>query len=341
MKTLVVQTAFLGDLLLTLPLVRAIKHNDPDGEIQILIRAGYREVLQSNPDISHVIELDKLNTGNGISTTGVIGELRNRKFDKAIIPHRTFRSALIPYLAGIPERIGFFSAPGYVLYSESLEYLPTGHQILRMLILAGERGADVELFPLTIYPSEDNFVRADELISGIDVGKAENVAAIAPGSNWATKRWTMPNYAELAERLIVDYGYHVIFTGADEDKDICFEISKQLPSSGWAITAGDFSIMETAALFARSSFVIANDSAAGHLASGVSTPVLTLYGPTVPVFGFYPIGKENVICERNNLYCRPCSNHGPMKCPEHHFKCMNELTVDHILRKMEPLLDRA
>jgi len=337
-KTLVIQTAFLGDLLLTLPLVKALKLQDEDGEVQLLIRAGYSEVLQNNPDLSDVLELDK-GIGKGMTTSSAVAEIKRRKFDRAIIPHRSLRSALIAYLANIPERIGFFSAPGYILYTESVEYPPTGHQILRMLVLAKEKGTDIERFPITVFPDDNNFDKADDVISGIIVGRAENIAAIAPGSVWPTKRWPVEYFAELGNYLIRERDFHLILTGSKDDRDICFEIGEQLPSSGWAITAGEFSIMDTAAVFARSSFVVANDSAAGHLASAVNTPVLTIYGPTVPSFGFYPIGKDNIIAEYRHLYCRPCSKHGPRKCPEEHFKCMLELIPDYVISLMDPLLE--
>jgi heptosyltransferase-2 len=337
-KTIVIQTAFLGDLLLTLPLIKALKLQDPDGEIHVLIRAGYGEIFRSNPEVSSIIELDKNGEG-GLKMFWAIGEIRKRKFDRAVIPHGSVRSAFIALLAEIPYRIGFFSAPGYFTYSESVEFPPTGHYALKILALVGERGNDVEKFPMVIYPDDENYDRADELISRINVGKAHNIASIAPGSIWATKRWPAEYYALLSTHLIEDMDYHVILTGSKEDSDLCYEIGKLMPSTGWAITAGDFSIMDTAAVFARSSFVIANDSAAGHLASAVSTPVMTIYGPTVPAFGFYPIGKDNIIIENRNLYCRPCSKHGPQKCPESHFRCMRELdygiVVDHIKQMIE------
>ncbi len=339
MKTVVFQTAFLGDLLLSLPLVRAIKLQDEDSELYAVIRGGLAEALQNNPDISGVIEYDKKRVGAGLQTSDLIKELRRHKFDRAIIPHRSFRTGLLCWLSAIPVRIGFFGSPGYVFYTESIEFLPTGHQILKYLTLAGEHGSDAERYPMTIYPSDENFDRADEVLSGITTGRAENVVSVAPGSVWATKRWLPGYFAELINRLITDYDFHAVLTGSPQEKDLCYQIGKELPSSGWAITAGRFSIMDTAALYARSSFVIANDSAAGHLASAVNTPVFTIYGPTVPEFGFYPIGKDNVIAEVSGLYCRPCSKHGPMKCPERHFRCMRELTPELALQRMEPMLE--
>ncbi|MBD3170423.1 MAG: lipopolysaccharide heptosyltransferase II [candidate division Zixibacteria bacterium] len=338
-KTVVIQTAFLGDLLLTLPLIKALKLQDPEGEIHVLARGGCGEVLQSNPEVDAVMEYDKSGNGTGLNMGASIAELRYRHFDRAVIPHKSLRSALIALLAEIPERVGFFSTLGYLMYSNSVEFPPTGHQVIRYLTLAGERGADVDRYPIVVYPSDDNYQKADNLISEIMGGKAENIAAIAPGSVWATKRWLPEYYADLASRLIKDFDYHVILTGSRDDRDLCYDIGKLLPSSGWAITAGDFSIMDTAAIYARSSFVVANDSAAGHLASAVSTPVLTIYGPTVPAFGFYPVGKQNIIVEKKDLYCRPCSKHGPRECPEGHFRCMRELTTNTVLEHIDELLE--
>lgn len=338
MKTLVIQTAFLGDLLLTLPLIRALKLKD--SEVHLLCRAGLSELLQNNQDVDSVMELDKKGTGDGLSFLPAVRKIGSMSFDKAVIPHRSVRSSLIAFLAGIPQRIGFFSAPGYVFYTESIEYPPTGHQILRMLLLAHQTGIEADRFPVLVYPSKENFQKADNLISNILAGKSRNIVSIAPGSVWATKRWPASYYSHVARYFLSDRHFLLILAGSKDDSALCLEISKTLPPADWAISAGDFSIMDTAALFARSSFVVANDSAAGHLASAVKTPVLTIFGPTVPAFGFYPVGKNNIIAEKRNLYCRPCSSHGPMKCPESHFRCMKELTPEEVIERMKIILDR-
>jgi heptosyltransferase-2 len=152
-------------------------------------------------------------------------------------------------------------------------------------------------------------------------GVTSRFAALAPGSVWGTKRW--PFYAELA--MMLDRG-SVIVGGQD---DVPLANTIVAATSGRAISAaGALSLRSSAALIQRASVLVTNDSAPLHLATAVGTPVVALFGPTVPEFGFGPRGADDVTLERGGLECRPCSRHGPDICPLGHHRCMRELSVE-------------
>ena len=123
----------------------------------------------------------------------------------------------------------------------------------------------------------------------------------------------------------------VVLTGGSQDIEVCRTVADGLPDYVH-LAAGKLNPLESAALIRKSSLMVANDSAAGHLAAAVGTRVLSIFGPTVPAFGFAPYGENNLVIEHPDLYCRPCRIHGSKKCPEKHFRCMLEIKPETVLK---------
>jgi heptosyltransferase-2 len=144
---------------------------------------------------------------------------------------------------------------------------------------------------------------------------------MAPGSVWETKRW--PYYSELASR--VDGA--VVIVGGPEDVPLARAIV-QATDGRLVSAAGALSLRESAALIQRARVLVTNDSAPLHLATAVGTPVVALFGPTVPEFGFGPRRSGDITLGHRQLSCRPCSRHGPEVCPLGHHRCMRELSID-------------
>jgi len=144
------------------------------------------------------------------------------------------------------------------------------------------------------------------------------VVAVAPGSVWGTKRW--PYYPDLAGRLDAP----VVAVGGPEDAPLAEAVAAAAPGRAYA-AAGALSLRGSAALIARAGALVTGDSAPLHLATAAGTPVVALFGPTVPAFGFGPRGPRDVALGREGLACRPCSTHGPRRCPLGHHRCMREL----------------
>ena len=186
-----------------------------------------------------------------------------------------------------------------------------------------------------LYPSDEERRRVDVLLrqSG---NTEEPFVALAPGSAWGTKRW--PYYASLAKRLVEDYRIAII--GSNADSAVAAEILDALPVDR-TISGIGLPLLVSAELIGRARAIITNDSAPQHLASAMGTPTLTIFGPTVPEFGFGPLAERHVVAGHENLSCRPCHRHGPQSCPLGHWRCMRELTPDYISSLLTEVLNPA
>ena len=317
--TLVVQTAFLGDVVLTTPLLSALAERH--GPVDVVTTPAAAGLLASHPAVREVIRYDKRGTAAGLAGLWrLAATLRGRGYDRAYLPHRSWRSAALTLLAGVPERTGFADAPAAITYTARIPRPTSGHEIERLLALAGPREGRAPAVSLGL--TEEDHRAADAWLS--DRGVAPGFAALAPGSIWGTKRW--PGFPELAARL---EGSLVVIGGA-EDAGLAAAVAARAPGRTH-IAAGELSLRHSAALLARARVLVTNDSAPLHLATAVGTPIVALFGPTVPAQGFGPRGPADASLGRDGLACRPCSAHGPRVCPLGHHRCMAELPVETVL----------
>jgi len=321
--TLVIQTAFLGDVVLTTPLLSAIAaHHGPVDVVTTPIAAP---LLETHPAVRKVIAYDKRGRDRGWAGLRKLAQrLKTEQYQRAYLPHRSLRTAALGMLARIPSRIGF-SGPWSFLYTEARPKPPLGHESDRLLALADEApGA---------YPPHLRPTTADERAAAAIV-RGEFVA-LAPGSIWGSKRW--PYYAELAATLAEHVA--VVVVGGPDDVELGDAIVQAVrPSDRQAVNAcGRLTLRESAALIGRASALVTNDSAPLHLATAMGTPVVALFGPTVTEFGFGPLRAGDVALGVDELQCRPCSPHGPPQCPLGHHRCMRELTVEAVIAAIEEL----
>jgi heptosyltransferase-2 len=185
-----------------------------------------------------------------------------------------------------------------------------------------------------LYPSDEDRQKVDALLRKVgSVG--DPFVALAPGSAWGTKRW--PYYVELAKRLADDFRIAVI--GSKADSAIATEIVESVPPGSVIDAVGVLPLLGSAELIGRAQAIVTNDSAPQHLASAMGTPTLTIFGPTVPEFGFGPLAERNVVAGHQGLNCRPCDRHGPRKCPLGHWRCMRELTPEYISTLLTEVLN--
>ena len=324
--TLVIQTAFLGDVVLTIPLLTALAAQH--GPVDVLVTPNAAPLVETHPAVRTVISYDKERTERGLRPfLRLVGRVRGLGYRRAYLPHQSWRSGILALLAGIPTRIGFGDAPARWTYTARVARAQGQHETKRLLGLSGSALAPTEAaLGLT---ADDRAVAAEWLRSeGISGG----FIALAPGSVWGTKRW--PYYADLAEQLpdpIVVVGGHDVVGVADE-------IVQRAPGRA-ATAAGLLSLRQSAALLEYATVLVTNDSAPLHIASMLGIPMVAIFGPTVPAFGFGPLGSADVIVEHTSLPCRPCSRHGPSVCPLGHHRCMTELGVETVADAVARVLD--
>lgn len=320
---LVIQTAFLGDVVLSTPLLSALAERH--GAVDVVTTPLAAPLLETHPAVRQVFPYDKRGADRGWGgLKSLARRLREQAYAQAYLPHRSLRSAALAMLARIPARIGFAGGWSF-LYTEARPKPRTGHETDRLMALAN--GAPGLYRPHLRPTSEDQQV-ADGLISG-------DFVALAPGSIWGSKRW--PYYAELASKLAAA----VVVVGGPDDAALGNEIVRAVEGGqgrSRAVNAcGRLTLRQSAALIGRARLLVTNDSAPLHLATAMGTPVVAVFGPTVTEFGFGPLRPGDVALGVEGLACRPCSPHGPPACPLGHHRCMRELTVSAVLAAIEEL----
>jgi heptosyltransferase II len=317
---LVIQTAFLGDVVLTTPLLSVLAARY--GPVDVVTTPAAASLLENHPAVAEVMAYDKKGSGSGWRGLRQMGSLlRARGYQRVYLPHRSLRSAALAIWSGARERIGFSDSPAAITYTRRVSRPSSGHEVERLLSLAGTAAGEAPPVTLGLTPADHQ--AAGAWLSACGVGPRFTV--MAPGSVWATKRW--PYYAELASRLD---GPSVIVGGRE---DVALAQAIVATSGGKAFSAaGALSLRQSAALIQRANCLVTNDSAPLHLATAVGTPIVALFGPTVPEFGFGPRRPGDAVLARAELSCRPCSRHGPPACPLGHHRCLKELSVESVAR---------
>ena len=332
---LVLQTAFPGDVILTLPLVQLLHERLPGAQITVVTIPAAAGLLEGHPAVSRALPYDKRGIDRGIrGLARMAARLRAVHCDAALIPHRSLRSALLAFMARVPVRIGFDRSAGRFLLTHRVRYAASDHEIARNIALARPLGLGAAGLPLPrLYPSAADVRSVGAFLGRYSPGPDEARIAVAPGSVWATKRWPEEKYGALL-RLLVDRGLRVVLLGGPEDRDLCARLAVAAGNSAVADAAGRFSVTGSAALLARCRALVANDSAPVHIAVAMGVPVVAVFGPTLPSFGFAPARPGDVVVETHGLACRPCSIHGGNRCPTGTFDCMRRIAVERVLEAL-------
>ncbi|HEU5305264.1 MAG TPA: lipopolysaccharide heptosyltransferase II [Gemmatimonadales bacterium] len=312
---LVIQTAFLGDVVLTTPLLSALARRH--GAVDVVATTAAASLLETHPAVASVIRYDKHGSARGwVGFRKLAAQMRARRYAAVYLPHRSVRSAALALWSGAPERIGFADAPAAITYTSRIPRPSTGHEVERLLALAGPGQASP---PVALELTAADQAQAEAWLAAH--GVRGGFVALAPGSIWGTKRW--PYYRELAGVLTTT----LVIVGGEDDAPLARDIITAAPGRVFS-AAGALTLRASAALIQRATALVTNDSAPLHLATAVGTPIVAVFGPTVPEFGFGPRRPGDIVLGHAGLACRPCSKHGPRACPLGHHRCMRELSVE-------------
>ncbi|MDD3534627.1 MAG: lipopolysaccharide heptosyltransferase II [Candidatus Cloacimonetes bacterium] len=317
-RILIVQTAFLGDVILITPLIRATKSLYPEALIDALVIPAAAPLLQNNPHLNDILSFPKRQNPL-FAFLKMRKELRNRRYDMVISPHSSARTHLLLYLAGIPLRVGFDRGSLPFLLNKKTPHPRGIHKINKNLSLLKLLSPQEFEMQTELFPSPQHYQKAEELLQPL---KGKKLLAMAPGSVWATKCWSQEYYARLAQ-LLIEQGFGIVLIGGKDDQDKCAYIANELPPDSAINLAGSCSLLESAAAINQCQAMICNDSGTLHLANAMQTKVFAFFGPTVQRIGYYPFREGDIVFEQD-LDCRPCSSHGPQKCPLKHHNCMRQ-----------------
>lgn len=332
-----IQTAFAGDVVLTTPLLSALQTH-AGAQVDLVCIPATAKLLEAHPALHEVIVYDK--RGND-SMLQLGRRLRHRRYDVCISPHRSLRSALLARMTGADMRISYDRSAGSFLYTHRVVYDAAAHEVHRCLDLLAPLGIDgrATVAPVSLHPGAAHHAEVDRVLR--DAGVTRSVICLAPGSVWATKRWTEEGFIEVGRDLARDHA--IVLLGGADDRDLCARIAAGIAAEAAAdvkilSSAGTLSFLGSAALLARARLLVSNDSAPVHLASAMGTPVVEIFGATVPSFGFTPWGVPHETVDIGDLPCRPCAIHGGDRCPISMFTCMRDLASDRVLAAARRLL---
>ncbi len=330
-------TAFLGDAVLTLPLLQNLRAAYPDSSIDFWVRKGLGPLFAEHPAVDRVFEYDKRGAQAGFFAATRMGRRLGREgYSLWISAHASLRSGLVARWSSAKLRIGYdrprFNAWLYThtvprRFAE-LEEIERLLQLLGPLDLPG-RGIVGDAWPGIALPrtAED---KAEAFFAPL---RGRPVLGAHPGSIWGTKRWTEAGFAAVAARAIREGAHVLLFAGPGEEcmaASVKSMIAQELgPGAESALSdlSGRLSLPELAACIKRLSCYLTNDSGPMHLAWPQHVPVTAVFGPTVRELGFFPRGESSSVIEVP-LSCRPCGLHGPQVCPLGHHNCMKEITPD-------------
>ncbi len=321
-KFLIIQTAFIGDVVLATPLIEKLNRFYPEAEIDFLLRKGNESLLRDHPKVHEVLVWDKKNSKYG--NLAALGRLiRRKKYDVVINLQRFASSGLLTTSSGAKVKVGFSKNPFSSMFTKKVPHVidKKTHEVERNLLLIEEL-TDNSFQKPVLYPSEADYEKTEMYKQGI-------YYCMAPASVWFTKQFPAEKWVELINRMNPDHRIYLL--GSPTDLELCASIQAANIQGNVHILAGELSLLQSAALMRDARMNYVNDSAPLHLASAMNAPVTAIYCSTIPEFGFGPLSDRSHIVQIDYpLSCRPCGLHGKKACPEGHFKCAWDIDVNKI-----------
>ncbi|MEZ4413105.1 MAG: lipopolysaccharide heptosyltransferase II [Gemmatimonadales bacterium] len=333
-RILLVRFSSIGDILLTTPLIRALRARHPGARIDALTKARFVPLLADNPHLDAVLA-----PADGESMPALAARLRAGNYTHRLDLHGSLRSRQLRLL--LPGRWRGYRkhrvARG-VLVLTHRNFYPSGSPPVPERYFEAAAGLDVrpDGGPPEFGLSAAAFAEADAYLAQMDTAPGRPLVALAPGAAHMTKRWPVEHWQALARALGAE-GKRMVVLGGPEDVTAAEEVARVTPAAVSA--AGKFGLQGTGALLARASALVSGDTGVMHMATGVGTPVVALFGPTVEAFGFFPYRATATVLQRD-LPCRPCSRMGGPSCPLGHHACLRDIGPDVVATALGALEER-
>jgi heptosyltransferase-2 len=326
-RVLIIQTASLGDVILSTSLAETLHNLSDDFEIDFLIKDGYQGLFENHPFVKEVLVWNKSHKKYK-RLINLITKVRSNKYDVVLNIHRFASSGVITALSGAKVKAGFTKNPLSLFYTHKVVHNigDNSHETQRnkeILNAVYEGAKHIDTGKPRLYPSASDFASTAQLINN-------KYITISPASLYFTKRLPGKKWIEFIDRLPEDLD--VVLLGSKADSELCELIIKSCKKSQIINLSGRLSFLESAAVMSKAVINYVNDSAPLHIASSMNAPVVAVFCSTVPAFGFGPLSDRSYIVETTvELSCRPCGLHGYQKCPLDHFKCAETISVNQLL----------
>lgn len=353
MDNLFIQTAFVGDLFLSIPALKRIKEIDPDTSLILYCRRGLGETFLKLNLVDEVVEVDK---SNKVSFLKSQNYLKSKRYKRIIAPHQSLRNTWLVGQLQAEEKIGYYKFWNSFFFDHRVRRPLCLPEVLRQmvlfqpidpvikkdmqLILDGDdyenstSQESVKFYKAPKIPQWASLSILDRVADEPDVEVDPGTVFLAPGSVWNTKKWTESGFSDLAKKLLHE-GASVTLIGSPQEREICDRIAQSLPQA--RVLAGELSLYQTLLALSRGKALICNDSGAMHMAAAVDLPTVSIFGPTTLTIGYRPWNDQSIVVQKP-LSCRPCGLHGAKKCPIQTHECMKMISAIDVFKAFHELL---
>jgi heptosyltransferase-2 len=325
LATLLIQTAFIGDVILATALVEYLAQHEPSGPLDVLVRRGNEGLLVGNPHIRQVLIWDK-KSQKYPNLLRLLKQIRQEEYGQVVTLQRFASTGFLTAFSGAPLRAGFAENPFSRFFTRRVRHVigDGTHEVARNLQLLPEALTTVSLPQPKLYPTP-----ADEAAAAPYAAVGDYVC-LAPTSVWFTKQYPEEKWLELLAALPASLPVYLL--GGPPDTAACERLAQLANRPGLVNLSGKLSLLASAALMRGAVLNYVNDSAPLHLCSATDAPVCAIFCSTVPAFGFGPLSTFSRIVEHPGpLACRPCGLHGHARCPLGHFRCAREIETPQLL----------
>jgi lipopolysaccharide heptosyltransferase II len=337
-RILIVRTDRLGDVLLSTPVIKAMRESCPDAYIAMMVSPYAKDIVDGNPYLDEVIIYDKDGKHKRwLRSIKFAHKLKKKRFDLTLILHPTNRVHLVTFFAGIPRRVGYNRKLGFLL-TDSLKHSKQSgekHELeynLDLVRYLGIEPKDKELF-MPIKPESERWV--EDLFRQEGIGACDKLLAIHPGASCPSKIWPNERFAEVADRLADKYGFRVLIAAGPKDIGLANNLIRQMRHPAINL-AGKISVSQLASVLKRCRLFISNDSGPVHISSSLGTPVISIFGRSQKGLSpkrWGPLGKKDRVAYKT-VGCVECLAHNCVR----DFACLKAVTADYVLNAADSIL---
>lgn len=322
-KILIIQTAFIGDVILTTPIAEKLHRFFPTAQIDFLVRKGNEGLLADHPYLHNVIVWNKESRKYN-DLVRLSRHIRKNRYDMVINLQRFAASGFLTANSGASVRIGFDKNPFAFSFTNKVPHIVENgmHEVERNLKLIESFTDDSYQAP-RLYPRPADYELVDQY-------QLKPYVCIAPTSVWFTKQYPLEHWAELIRKISAKFEIYLL--GGPKDQPACAKLLEMVKDRPVTNLCGKLGFLASAALMQDAKMNYVNDSAPMHMASALNAPTTAVFCSTVPAFGFGPLSDEARIVETQEvLTCRPCGLHGRKACPKGHFKCAHTIETSDLV----------
>ncbi|MCK9561945.1 MAG: lipopolysaccharide heptosyltransferase II [Bacteroidales bacterium] len=338
-KILIFRLSSIGDIILTSTLVRCVKTQYPDAQIDFVVKRQFSLLLTLMPEITKIHTFDAEEGFNGLLK--LRKTLAKEKYDVMLDIHKNWRSLFIRNTIGASHVYRYkkhLMKRFFMIRFKIDAYHIVRPVYLRFLDVAKKIGVEYDNKQTELFIPKEIQKKVDDYIEDAGLKPHKNLIVLCPGASFSNKKWQIEKFQELAQRIIDRTKMQVILLGGSKEKTACETILNNVQGAIMSV-AGVFNLAESAALLNRAQLTVANDTGMLHLSEALNVPVVGIYGPTVRQFGYFPILQKSKVAEVE-LACRPCTKMGMNYCPKNTFDCTQKISVDTVFELIETILPK-